>query len=143
MGPWKCQPAALSPSCMLSSLDARFLAMSSKTDCPTKNASSPSGTAQRDSVSRATEVTVHAGGVSKTTHFWYGLEPHETKVWGGGNPEIVYSIGEDGSVFKWAYAEVPPTIRWVKPTGVMVCFAVLLPELQLNVVEVPSLLLGE
>lgn len=63
-----------------------------------------------DATSRATEVTVHAAGVSKTTHFWYGLEPHETKVWGGGNPEIVYSIGEDGSVFKWAYAEAPPTI---------------------------------
>lgn len=31
-------------------------------------------------------------------------------MWGGGNPEIVYSIGEDGSVFKWNYVEVPPTI---------------------------------
>lgn len=66
-----------------------------------------------DSASRATEVTVHAEGASKTIHFWYGLEPHETKVWGGGNPEIVYSIGEDGSVFKWAYAETPPTITSV------------------------------
>jgi YD repeat-containing protein len=63
-----------------------------------------------DTYGRATEVTVRAEGVSKTTHFWYGLEPHESRVWGGGNPEIVYSIGEDGSVFKWNYAEVPPTI---------------------------------
>jgi sugar lactone lactonase YvrE len=65
-----------------------------------------------DTLSRVIAVTVKAaGGAEKVTHFWYGTEPHETKVWGGGNPEIIYSIGEDGSVFKWAYAEVPPTIE--------------------------------
>ena len=64
-----------------------------------------------DTTSRVTEVTVTpAGGTAKTTHFWYGEQPRETKVWGGGNPEITYSIGEDGSVFKWSYAEVPPAI---------------------------------
>lgn len=64
-----------------------------------------------DTTSRVTEVTVNpAGGTAKTTHFWYGEQPRETKVWGGGNPEITYSIGEDGSVFKWSYAEVPPAI---------------------------------
>ena len=64
-----------------------------------------------DSYARATAVTVHAvGGVSKITHFSYGAESRETIVWGGGNPEIIYNIGEDGSVFKWSYAEVPPTI---------------------------------
>jgi YD repeat-containing protein len=62
------------------------------------------------SYSRATAVTVYSGGVSKVTHFNYGSESRETIVWGGGNPEIIYSIGEDGSVFKWSYAEVPPTI---------------------------------
>jgi sugar lactone lactonase YvrE len=65
-----------------------------------------------DSLSRATAVTVDPAGAepAKTTHFWYGEEPRETKVWGGGEPEITYSIGEDGSVFKWAWAEVPPAI---------------------------------
>jgi len=65
-----------------------------------------------DSLSRATAVTVDPAGEeeAKTTHFWYGSEPRETKVWGGGNPEITYSIGEDGSVFKWSYTEVPPAI---------------------------------
>jgi tripartite motif-containing protein 71 len=65
-----------------------------------------------DSLSRVTEVTVHVAGVegSKTTHFWYGSEPRETKVWGGGVPETTYSIGEDGSVFMWSYAESPPKI---------------------------------
>jgi len=65
-----------------------------------------------DSLSRATAVTVDPAGAEevKTTHFWYGSAPRETKVWGGGNPEVTYSIGEDGSVFKWAYTEVPPAI---------------------------------
>ena len=65
-----------------------------------------------DSLSRATAVTVDPAGAEevKTTHFWYGSEPRETKVWGGGNPEITYSIGEDGSIFKWSYTEVPPAI---------------------------------
>jgi tripartite motif-containing protein 71 len=69
-----------------------------------------------DSSSRATEVTVKpAGKEEKTTHLWYGLEPRETKVWGGGEPEVIYSVTEDGSVFKWAYAEIPPTIE--EPSG--------------------------
>jgi len=65
-----------------------------------------------DSTSRATKVTVDPAGAegAKSTNFWYGEEPRETIVWGGGNPEIVYSIGEDGSVFKWSYADVPPAI---------------------------------
>jgi YD repeat-containing protein len=75
----------------------------------------PNGTTasmEYDTLSRATAVTVDPAGAegAKTTHFWYGTEPRETKVWGGGNPEITYSIGEDGSVFKWSYAEVPPAI---------------------------------
>ena len=65
-----------------------------------------------DALSRATAVTVDPAGPegAKTTHFFYGEEPRETRVWGGGEPEIIYSIGEDGSVFKWWYAEVPPAI---------------------------------
>lgn len=65
-----------------------------------------------DSTSRATKVTVDPAGAegAKTTNFWYGEEPRETIVWGGGNPEMVYSIGEDGSVFKWSYADVSPAI---------------------------------
>ncbi len=75
----------------------------------------PNGTTasmEYDALSRATAVTVDPAGPegAKTTHFWYGAEPRETKVWGGGYPEITYSIGEDGSVFKWSYAEVPPAI---------------------------------
>jgi YD repeat-containing protein len=65
-----------------------------------------------DALSRATEVTVDPAGAegAKITHFFYGEEPRETRVWGGGQPEVIYSIGEDGSVFKWWYAEVPPAI---------------------------------
>jgi YD repeat-containing protein len=64
-----------------------------------------------DAMSRVTEVTVNpAGETAKTTHFWYGEQPRETKVWGGGNPEITYSISEDGSVFNWSYSEAPPAI---------------------------------
>jgi YD repeat-containing protein len=69
-----------------------------------------------DSIGRATEVTLKpAGGAEKTTHFWYGNEPRETRVWGTEHPEVIYSINEEGSVFKWEYAEVPPTIE--DPTG--------------------------
>jgi YD repeat-containing protein len=66
-----------------------------------------------DSTSRATAVTVDPAGPeeAKTTHFWYGEQPRETRVWGGGHPEVVYSIGEDGSVFKWTYAEAAPAIN--------------------------------
>ncbi|HET9675961.1 MAG TPA: hypothetical protein VFP21_00485, partial [Solirubrobacterales bacterium] len=65
-----------------------------------------------DSLGRALEVTVKpAGGTENTTHFWYGTEPRETRVWGGGSPEVIYSIGEDGSVLKWWYAEVSPTLE--------------------------------
>jgi YD repeat-containing protein len=76
----------------------------------------PNGTTasiEYDSLSRATAVTVDPAGSegAKTTHFWYGDEPRETRVWGGGNPEIIYNIGEDGSVFKWHYAETPPKIE--------------------------------
>ena len=65
-----------------------------------------------DSTSRATSVKVDPAGpeTAKTTNFAYSAEPRRTTVWGGGNPEIIYDIGEDGSVFKWSYAEAPPTI---------------------------------
>jgi DNA-binding beta-propeller fold protein YncE len=65
-----------------------------------------------DALSRATSVTVDPVGAAgpQTTNFWYGEQPRETKVWGGGRPEVTYSIGEDGSVFKWSYAEVAPAI---------------------------------
>lgn len=70
-----------------------------------------------DTMFRVTEVTVDPAGPEgwKTTHFWYGSEPRETKVWGKGKPEITYSIGELGSVLRWAYAEVPPTLE--EPSG--------------------------
>ena len=65
-----------------------------------------------DTTSRATSVKVDPAGpeTAKTTSFSYSTEPRRTIVWGGGNPEITYDIGEDGSVLKWAYAETPPTI---------------------------------
>jgi YD repeat-containing protein len=65
-----------------------------------------------DSTSRATSVKVDPAGpeAAKTTNFAYSAEPRWTKVWGGGNPEITYDIADDGSVFKWAWAETPPTI---------------------------------
>jgi len=64
-----------------------------------------------DSIGRATEVILKpAGGTEKTTHFWYGTEPRETRVWGTEHPEVIYSFNEEGSVFKWEYAKVKPTI---------------------------------
>jgi len=65
-----------------------------------------------DSTSRATSVKVDPAGpeTAKTTNFFYSAEPRRTTVWGGGNAEITYDIGEDGSVLKWAWAETPPTI---------------------------------
>jgi len=65
-----------------------------------------------DSTSRATSVKVDPAGpeTAKTTNFSYSTEPRRTVVWGGGNPEITYDLGEDGSVLKWSYAETPPTI---------------------------------
>jgi YD repeat-containing protein len=66
-----------------------------------------------DATSRATSVKVDPAGpeLAKTTNFFYQAEPRRTKVWGGGNPEITYDIGDDGSVLKWAWAETPPTIE--------------------------------
>ncbi|MDQ3724422.1 MAG: DUF6531 domain-containing protein [Actinomycetota bacterium] len=65
-----------------------------------------------DGTSRAASVTVDPAGseLARTTKFSYAAEPRRTTVWGGGNPEITYDIGEDGSVLKWAYTETPPTI---------------------------------
>jgi YD repeat-containing protein len=64
-----------------------------------------------DTLGRATSVKVTpAAGVAQTTKFFYSAEPRRTIVSGGGNPEITYDIGDDGSVFKWAYSETPPTI---------------------------------
>ena len=64
-----------------------------------------------DSYSRVTAVTLKpAGSGEAKTQVFYGSEPRETKVWGGGNPEITYSIGADGSVLQWSYAESPPKI---------------------------------
>jgi tripartite motif-containing protein 71 len=65
-----------------------------------------------DTTSRATSVKVDPAGpeTAKTTNFSYSAEPRRTTVWGGGNPEIIYDIAEDGSVFKWSYVEAPPTI---------------------------------
>jgi len=65
-----------------------------------------------DETSRATSVKVDPAGpeAAKTTNLSYQAEPRRTIVWGDGNPEITYDIGEDGSVLKWAWAETPPTI---------------------------------
>jgi YD repeat-containing protein len=75
----------------------------------------PNGTwaqVEYDSFGRATKVTLKpAGKAEKTTHFWYGIEPRETRVWGDEHPEVIYSINKEGSVFKWEYAEAPPTIE--------------------------------
>jgi sugar lactone lactonase YvrE len=73
----------------------------------------PNGTVasiEYDALSRATAVTVDPAGSegAKTTKFKYVDEPRETLVSGGGNPEVIYSIGDDGSVFKWSYAAEPP-----------------------------------
>lgn len=86
----------------------------------------PNGTAAKityDSLSRATSVEVDPAGpeVAKTTDFFYESEPRRTIVWGGGNPQVNYRINEDGSVFKWQWAEKPPTVTlisgglWDKP----------------------------
>ena len=66
--------------------------------------------------SQATAVTVDPAGseLARTTKFSYSTEPRRTIVWGGGRPEVTYDIGEDGSVVKWSYAEVPPTIEPLK-----------------------------
>lgn len=65
-----------------------------------------------DGTSRATAVEVDPAGAEgpKTTHFSYQADPRRTTVWGGGNPETTYDIGEDGSVLKWHWDEAPPTI---------------------------------
>jgi hypothetical protein len=64
-----------------------------------------------DSLGRATKVVVKpAGETEKTTNFKYEAEPRKTYVWGTANPEVIYYIGEDGSVFKWENAATPPTI---------------------------------
>jgi YD repeat-containing protein len=64
-----------------------------------------------DSYGRATKVVVRpAGGVEKTTNFKYELSPRKTYVWGTANPEVIYYIGEDGSVLKWANVVTPPTL---------------------------------
>jgi len=73
----------------------------------------PNGTTaaiEYDGLSRATAVTVDPAGEekAKTTTFKYFDEPRETRVSGGGYPEVIYSIGNDGSVFKWSYAAEPP-----------------------------------
>lgn len=69
-----------------------------------------------DSYSRVIAVSVKPeGGTEKKTHFFYREEPREAIVWGGGNPEIIYNFGPDGSLVKWAYAETPPKL--VNPRG--------------------------
>jgi len=73
----------------------------------------PNGTTasiEYDALSRATAVTVDPAGEegAKTTKFKYVDEPRETRVSGAGNPEVIYSIANDGSVFKWNYAAEPP-----------------------------------
>src|SRR5215469_13361378 len=66
-----------------------------------------------DSLSRATAITVDPAGPepARTTNFEYVAEPRQTKVYGGGLPEVIYNIGEDGSIFKWAYAETAPNVQ--------------------------------
>ena len=65
-----------------------------------------------DEFGRALTVTVKpTGGTEKTTSFWYSETSRESKVWGGGEPEIIYSFGEDGSLVKWWYAKVSPTLE--------------------------------
>lgn len=64
-----------------------------------------------DSMGRATKVVVKpSGGTEKTTNFKYELSPRKTIVWGTANPEVIYYIGEDGSVLRWANAATPPTL---------------------------------
>lgn len=73
----------------------------------------PNGTTatiEYDELSRATSVTVDPAGEEgpETTTFEYVNEPRETIVSGGGSPEVVYLIGNDGSVFQWSYVNEPP-----------------------------------
>ncbi|MGN6254253.1 MAG: DUF6531 domain-containing protein [Solirubrobacterales bacterium] len=69
-------------------------------------------TVEYDSIGRAIKVVVKpAGGTEQTTHFSYGTEPHETRVWSTEHPEVIYSINNEGAVFKWQYAEGPPVIE--------------------------------
>jgi tripartite motif-containing protein 71 len=64
-----------------------------------------------DSIGRATKVVVKPAGESeKTTNFKYEQEPRRTYVWGDANPEVIYYIGEDGSVLRWENAATSPTI---------------------------------
>jgi YD repeat-containing protein len=81
----------------------------------------PNGTVasiEYDTLSRATAVTVDPAGSEgvKTTKFTYVDEPRETRVSGGGNPEVIYSIGNDGSVYRWSYAAEPPKFASVGGT---------------------------
>lgn len=78
----------------------------------------PNGTVatiEYDGTERVIAVTVDPAGEEgpQTTHFSYSTEPRRTAVWGGGEPEVTYDIGEDGSVLKWAWAESPPTIETI------------------------------
>jgi YD repeat-containing protein len=64
-----------------------------------------------DSTGRATKVVVKpVGGTEKTTNFKYELSPRKTIVWGTEKPEVIYYIGEDGSVFRVENAATPPSL---------------------------------
>jgi YD repeat-containing protein len=65
-----------------------------------------------ESLGRVKSVSVSIeGGKAKTTNFAYSDEPRETTVSFETEPTTHYQIAEDGSVFKWWNAKVPPEIE--------------------------------
>ena len=59
---------------------------------------------------RVSTVSVKAAGEpsAKTTFFAYSDEPRRTTVTPPGAPVVTYDFNEDGSLFKWSNAKVPP-----------------------------------
>jgi YD repeat-containing protein len=67
---------------------------------------------------RVSSVTVRPAGApgAKTTSFTYKDEPRTTKVTLPEDPAVTYEIGEDGSIFKWWNAKVPPEFEDISGT---------------------------
>ena len=67
---------------------------------------------------RVSSVTVDPAGAAKakTTSFTYKDQPRSTTVTLPEAPAVTYEIGEDGSVFKWQNAKVPPEFEDIAGT---------------------------
>jgi YD repeat-containing protein len=66
---------------------------------------------------RVSSVTVSIEGAKATaTRFEYTNEPRRTKVVPDGEAAATYDIGADGSVFKWANGQQPPTFDSIAGT---------------------------